>query len=111
MRAVFLICGRTVNNGCALSPTPGWEARLFKISNASMVSRAEAFIKAMNGPVQVITVGRKGRDLMIRRGYNVVATFEKMPDPPSILDVTAIAQLASTSSDSEALGFIKKAGR
>ena len=63
--------------------------------NASMVSRAEAFIKAMNGPVQVITVGRKGRDLMIRRGYNVVATFEKMPDPPSILDVTAIAQLVT----------------
>lgn len=61
--------------------------------NANIVSRTEAFIKALDTPCEVITVGRKGRDLMIRRGYNVVATFENIPDSPSILDVTPIAQI------------------
>jgi F-type H+-transporting ATPase subunit gamma len=61
--------------------------------NASIVTRAEQFIAAMPGPVDVVTVGRKGRDLMIRRGYNVVASFENVPDPPSVLDTNPIAQV------------------
>lgn len=63
--------------------------------NTNVVARAEAFIQALPIPAQVITVGRKGRDLMVRRGYNVVATFDGMPDSPSILDVTPIAQIVT----------------
>jgi F-type H+-transporting ATPase subunit gamma len=63
--------------------------------NTNIVARAEVFIRAMSAPARVITVGRKGRDLMIRRGYNVVATFDNMPDPPSILDVLPIAQIVT----------------
>ncbi len=63
--------------------------------NSNVVSRAEAFVKALDTPCQIITVGRKGRDLMIRRGYNVVATFEDIPDSPSILDITPIAQIVT----------------
>ena len=63
--------------------------------NANIVNRVEAFIQALPVPCQVITVGRKGRDLMIRRGYNVVATFENIPDSPSILDITPIAQVVT----------------
>lgn len=61
---------------------------------ANIVSRVEEFIRAIPTPVQVIAVGRKGRDLMIRRGYNVMASFEGIPDEPSILDVTAVARVA-----------------
>ncbi len=60
--------------------------------NTNIISRAEVFIKAVGTPVEVIAVGRKGRDLMIRRGYNVVATFEN-PDTPTILDITPIARV------------------
>lgn len=63
--------------------------------NANIVSQVEEFIRAMNVPVQVITIGRKGRDLMIRRGYNVVATFDDMPDSPSILDLLPCAQIVT----------------
>lgn len=63
--------------------------------NSNMVMRAEAVIQAMNVPVKVITVGRKGRDLMIRRGYNVIATFDDMPDSLSILDIMAIAKIVT----------------
>jgi F-type H+-transporting ATPase subunit gamma len=61
--------------------------------NANIVTRTERFIRALNMPVQVVAVGRKGRDLMIRRGYHVVAAFDKMPDAPSILDIMPIAQV------------------
>jgi F-type H+-transporting ATPase subunit gamma len=61
--------------------------------NINIVNRAEKFIRALETPAQVVTVGRKGRDLMIRHGFNVVATFENMPDSLSILDVNPITQV------------------
>ena len=64
--------------------------------NTNVVARTEAFIQALTVPAQVVTVGRKGRDLMVRRGYNVVATFDGVRDSPSILDVTPIAQIVTS---------------
>ncbi len=63
--------------------------------NSAVVAYAERFIKALDGNCDIIAIGRKGRDLMIRRGYNVVASFDSIPDSPSILDVTPIAQLVT----------------
>ncbi len=60
--------------------------------NSNIIAKVEKFIKAMDVPVAVITIGRKGRDLMIRRGYNVIATYDNIPDSPSILDITPIAR-------------------
>lgn len=62
--------------------------------NVNMVTLAERFLAAAGIPAKVITVGRKGRDAMVRRGYNVVATFDRIPDPPSFLDITPIARVA-----------------
>jgi F-type H+-transporting ATPase subunit gamma len=45
-------------------------------------------------PVQYITVGRKGRDLMLRRGKDIVAEFSNLPAAPSFLDVSAIGRMA-----------------
>lgn len=63
--------------------------------NSAVVARAEKFIKAVDTPVQVVTVGRKGRDLMIRRGYNVIATFDGLPGSPSIMDIMAVANIVT----------------
>lgn len=45
-------------------------------------------------PVRYITVGRKGRDLMARRGENIVAEFSQLPAAPTFGDVSAIGRLA-----------------
>ncbi|MBN1310202.1 MAG: ATP synthase F1 subunit gamma [Anaerolineae bacterium] len=45
-------------------------------------------------PVHYITIGRKGRDMMLRRGATVVAEFTDLPASPSILDITVIARTA-----------------
>lgn len=45
-------------------------------------------------PVSYITVGRKGRDLMVRRGEKIIAEFSQLPAAPSFADVSAIGRLA-----------------
>jgi F-type H+-transporting ATPase subunit gamma len=45
-------------------------------------------------PVSYITVGRKGRDMMIRRRQNVIAEFSNLPAAPTFADVSAIGRLA-----------------
>jgi F-type H+-transporting ATPase subunit gamma len=87
-----LLTSRAEINNSALVLVTG-DRGLAGAYNASIVTAAEQFIQAINTPVRVIAVGRKGRDLMIRRGYNVTATFEGIPDEPSILDAAAIARI------------------
>jgi F-type H+-transporting ATPase subunit gamma len=45
-------------------------------------------------PVSYITVGRKGRDLMMRRRQTVIAEFSNLPAAPTFGDVSAIGRLA-----------------
>ena len=45
-------------------------------------------------PVRYIAVGRKGRDLLIRRHKNVIADFSNLPAALSFMDVSAIGRLA-----------------
>jgi F-type H+-transporting ATPase subunit gamma len=45
-------------------------------------------------PVKYIAVGRKGRDLLVRRRKQVIADFSNLPAAPSFADVSAIGRLA-----------------
>ena len=44
--------------------------------------------------VRYVTVGRKGRDMLLRRGREVIAEFSNLPDAPSFADVSSIGRLA-----------------
>ncbi len=44
--------------------------------------------------VHWITVGRKGGDLMWRRGGKIVAEFSRLPATPSVVDIIPIARVA-----------------
>jgi len=61
--------------------------------NVNMITLAERFLNAIDRPAKIITVGRKGRDAMVRRGYNVVAAFDRVPDPPTFMDIAPIARV------------------
>lgn len=63
--------------------------------NTNIIRLTEKFIQAAAMPIDIIAVGRKGRDLMIRRGYNIVAEFTKMPTQPSVVDILPIARLVT----------------
>jgi F-type H+-transporting ATPase subunit gamma len=45
-------------------------------------------------PVRYITIGRKGRDLMIRRGQDILAEFSDLPAAPTFTDISSIGRLA-----------------
>ena len=51
------------------------------------------FLMPIPVPVSYVAVGRKGRDLLIRRRKDVIADFSHLPNPPSFADVSAIGQL------------------
>jgi F-type H+-transporting ATPase subunit gamma len=62
--------------------------------NANVIRAALKFIQGLKHSPRLITVGRRGRDFMIRHGAHVVAEFSDLPDRPSVLDVTPIARTA-----------------
>lgn len=45
-------------------------------------------------PAKYIAVGRKGRDLLVRRRKQVIADFSNLPAAPSFMDVSAIGRMA-----------------
>jgi F-type H+-transporting ATPase subunit gamma len=61
--------------------------------NTNIVRQAIDFENERGLPVRYVTVGRKGRDLMLRRGAQIVADFTDVPDTPNILEITPIARV------------------
>ena len=60
--------------------------------NLNMVRATMDFIESRGKPAKLITVGRKGRDLMWRAGYSIVAEFSRLPANPTTLDITPVAR-------------------
>jgi len=62
--------------------------------NANIVRYCTRKFDQFEVPVRYLTVGRKGRDLMIRRGKDIIAEFSNLPAAPSFTDVSAIGRIA-----------------
>ena len=62
-------------------------------SNVNVVREALQNFQGEGPPVSYVTVGRKGRDMLVRRRRNVIAEFSKLPSPPSFSDTSAIGYL------------------
>lgn len=63
--------------------------------NTNIIRRTTRFILDEAGvPVNIVALGRKGRDFMIRYGRPVIAEFVNLPDYPHISDIYPIARVA-----------------
>jgi F-type H+-transporting ATPase subunit gamma len=62
--------------------------------NSHIIRATLGFMQESGRPVRLITVGRKGRDFMVRHGGNLIAEFSNLPARPSLLDATPIARTA-----------------
>jgi F-type H+-transporting ATPase subunit gamma len=62
--------------------------------NANVIRFVISHFNDYRLPVRYIAVGRRGRDLLIRRHKVVVADFSNLPDAPSFMDISAIGRLA-----------------
>lgn len=60
----------------------------------SNVNRAAIrFILAQEAPTSVVTIGKKGRDFMVRAGRDLQASFDGMSDAPSVASILPITGL------------------
>ncbi|MCA1900208.1 MAG: ATP synthase F1 subunit gamma [Chloroflexi bacterium] len=62
--------------------------------NSNVIRFTAQRFDANSAPVRYIAVGRKGRDLLIRRGKKVIADFSNLPAAPAFADVSAIGRMA-----------------
>jgi F-type H+-transporting ATPase subunit gamma len=62
--------------------------------NHNMIQQAWRFINSLPSAVELLTVGRRGRDAMWRLRQTIVAEFSDLPPTPRLLDITPIARTA-----------------
>jgi F-type H+-transporting ATPase subunit gamma len=62
--------------------------------NTNVIRRAVHLFDGRGVPALYLAVGRKGRDMLLRRRKQVVAEFSSLPAAPSFQDVSAIGRLA-----------------
>lgn len=62
--------------------------------NSNIVRFVLQRFRDSEAPVHYVTIGRKGRDLMFRRGATIIAEFSNLPAAPSFGDVSAIGRIA-----------------
>jgi F-type H+-transporting ATPase subunit gamma len=61
--------------------------------NVNILRETLLHFKKLDKSVSYVSVGRKGRDLLFRRGRDVTADFSNLPSPPTYMDVSAIGKL------------------
>ena len=62
--------------------------------NSNLNKSAGSFVLAQDDPVSMITVGKKGRDFMVRSGASVLAEFTGIGDQPSYENILPVGKLA-----------------
>ncbi len=58
--------------------------------NMNILRFTQHLVKDLPAPVSYVAVGRKGRELLIRRRADVVADFSDLPSPPGFTEVAPI---------------------
>lgn len=61
--------------------------------NANMNRRTASFLLSQETPATLITIGRKGREFMVRYGRDLRADFPGFGDQPGILDIAPVARI------------------
>jgi F-type H+-transporting ATPase subunit gamma len=87
-----LLAERTMN-GKALVVMVSSDRGLAGSYNVNILRETLEYFANFSAPVAYVAVGRKGRDLLMRRRKDVIADFSNLPSPPSFLDVAAIGKL------------------
>jgi F-type H+-transporting ATPase subunit gamma len=62
--------------------------------NANVLRVAQRFAHRIGKPIRYVTIGRKGRDTLVRTGVNLIAEFSNLPAEPGIADISPIARVA-----------------
>ncbi len=61
--------------------------------NVNVVRSTLQEFRSFDIPIEYVVVGRKGREMMQRRGQKIMAVFNDLPSPASFMDVSAIGRM------------------
>lgn len=61
--------------------------------NTNIVRTAISFAREQTVPVKFVAVGKKGRDLLLRRRQTIVGEFVNLPGNPSFANISPIGQI------------------
>jgi F-type H+-transporting ATPase subunit gamma len=61
--------------------------------NVNVIRNTLEYFHGDTRAISYLSVGRKGRDLLLRRRKDIIAEFNGIPSPPSYIDVSAIGRL------------------
>ena len=64
--------------------------------NTNILRQAAEFIRRQSTPVVMVTVGRKGRDWMVRQGQEIVAEFTHLGDRPTYDEIIPVARVVDS---------------
>ncbi len=87
----FLVAREQVKNVVAVIITG--DRGLAGAYNTNVLRYTLENFRASNMPVKFIVVGRKGRDILVRRHVDILAEFSDLPAEPTFSDVSAIGRL------------------
>ncbi|GAB4420930.1 MAG: ATP synthase F1 subunit gamma [Anaerolineales bacterium] len=87
-----LLTERTIRNN-ALVVVITSDRGLAGAYNTNIIRKTAQQFDNYDVPVKYIAVGRKGRDLLIRRRKDVIADFSNLPAAPTFADVSSIGRL------------------
>jgi F-type H+-transporting ATPase subunit gamma len=62
--------------------------------NSNVIRAVADWSKTIQVPVRYITVGKRGRDQLLRRDKNIMAEFSNLPAQPSYMDISPVGRLA-----------------
>ncbi len=62
--------------------------------NTNIVRFTLELFRYSSAEITYITIGRKGRDMLLRRKKNILAEFSNLPKEPTFADVSAIGRIA-----------------
>ena len=93
MTSFPLLEQREVKNVAVILITP--DRGLTGPLNSHIIRRASQYVTNEAGaPVELLTIGKKGRDFMVRTAQNVTAEFSGLGDAVSLEDLRPIVQVA-----------------
>jgi len=62
--------------------------------NSNLIREVESWSKSVQASVKYITVGKRGRDQLLRRGKDIIAEFSNLPPEPSYVDLSPVGRIA-----------------
>ena len=62
--------------------------------NSNLIRVVDIWSREINIPVKYVTVGKRGRDQLLRRGKDILAEFSNLPTQPSYNDISTVGRIA-----------------